>query len=367
MSKAKHGMGHVWYDATRERWRGRVMVKGRLAECSDTTEAKVRATIKKWVAQAKRTGRPLNNQRYTVKTWLAHWMETRTRDGLAGATVRGYEFDIRLRIVPALGHIRIADLTPNDVQDWIGVMRDHDYAGKTIERTKMVLSMALGDAVRLELLDRNVVSLVRGPSPKPNDRTKIVYSVEQARAFVAAAWDVWYGPLLITALTTGLRLGELLALQWDAIDFERRLIRAHWNQPQRGGRSRTKTDTGARLQAIGAITLRALQLAKHRQANLPIDSGRVFVDPTGRAVEPTAIYPPLRRLAAAAGVPYIPAHGLRRTWATLQGEDDANARAIQDALGHSSIEMTYHYIQRRPSRVEDLADLAAGMDRILGA
>lgn len=157
--------------------------------------------------------------------------------------------------------------------------------------------------------------------------------------------------LVFTAVSTGLRLGELLGLQWDDIDLGRRTatIRrtAQYLGPD-GVQLRTpKTPRSRRTLSLSdstVATLREHRLAQNeRRLRLgPAfhDRGFVFPGPDGRGLPAYSISEPFRRAVKRAGLAKLRFHDLRHTSATLSLLADVPAKVISDRLGHTSVAFT---------------------------
>jgi integrase len=184
----------------------------------------------------------------------------------------------------------------------------------------------LGQAVREELIGRNVARLVQPPTP---DREEIrPWTAVEARAFLAAALGHRLHALFVVALALGLRRGELLGLRWSDVDFTAGQIRV-WQTLQRvrgvglvSGPPKSKRSR--RVLTMPAVVVDALR--KHRLAQAEdrqaagdewVETGLVFTTATGRHVEPRNLNTAYGRLLARAGVRAIRFHDLRHTCATL--------------------------------------------------
>ena len=128
----------------------------------------------------------------------------------------------RVHAIPALGRIRLGRLTPQHFQR---LYQDKLAAGlspTTVSHLHTVLHGAFAEAVRWDLLPRNVVSLVR--PPRKAHVEVVALTVEQARALLAAAAGNRFEALFVLAIKTGMRRGELLALRWEDVDLDKGML-----------------------------------------------------------------------------------------------------------------------------------------------
>ncbi|PJI53284.1 hypothetical protein CTI14_30720 [Methylobacterium radiotolerans] len=132
------------------------------------------------------------------------------------STYRGYVHLLGL-LLPLLGDRSPGSLTVLDVEDTVGQLRD-GHSPKTAARALRVLGMVLRQAVRWQLLPSNVAQGVRPPRVPKTELQ--VWSPEQVQRFLAGARPHRLYPLFLLALGTGMRKGELLALQWQDVDLE---------------------------------------------------------------------------------------------------------------------------------------------------
>ncbi len=117
----------------------------------------------------------------------------------------------------ALGKHQLAKLTAQHIQAFLASKLEAGYAPSTVEHMFVVLHDALDDAVRLGLVPRNVADMVKAPRVKRHEFA--IYSEEQARRLLDAVAGHRLDALLVLALTTGMREGELDTLQWRDVDL----------------------------------------------------------------------------------------------------------------------------------------------------
>ena len=155
-----------------------------------------------------------------------------------------------------------------------------------------------------------------------------MWSPEQVRRLLQGAAADPLLPAYHLACTTGLRRGELLALRWDDVDFERAQLRVRWTMTTVRGhlveQDSAKTTAGERTLALDAGSVEVLH--GHRQAQREArllvgpawedQVGRLFVDAIGRPVRQETFLRRLHRHADDAGMPRIGVHGLRHSYAT---------------------------------------------------
>lgn len=161
-----------------------------------------------------------------------------------------------------------------------------------------------------------------------------------------------YYPLFHTAITTGLRHGELLGLKWSDVDFDaaslavRRTI--YWNPPDGPQLQEPKTPGSRRKVLLGGDTLAVLSAHRRQQLKERLAAGPAWIDGdlVFRTLEGKPPYGPnitsyYKRLAARAEVPVIRFHDARHTCATLLlAQPGVNVKAMAERLGHANVSIT---------------------------
>lgn len=158
----------------------------------------------------------------TVEDWMNEWLHTvKAGDGTSASTLERYDQVVRVHIIPTLGRIKLAALTPRDVQLMVRQLRQ-TAAPASVIKIHGVLRNALGDAERMDLVPRNVARAVRSASLTRTERRALT-PAEAATLLAQLEGDRLEG-VFVLALSTGLRRGELLGLRWQDIDLEGRTL-----------------------------------------------------------------------------------------------------------------------------------------------
>jgi integrase len=163
-------------------------------------------------------GLDLDAKRLTVAEYLDAWLEDAVEGSVWYTTYKDHERNVRLHLKPAIGRVRLKDLTRMHVQRLINQKVKEGYEPRTVRYIHTTLSKALTQAVDWDLVRKNVASRVKLPKQKRTERQTL--SAENVGAFFAAASEDRFAALYVLAVTSGLRPGELLALKWEDIDLE---------------------------------------------------------------------------------------------------------------------------------------------------
>ena len=175
------------------------------------------------------TGDHVDPTRMTVGTWLTHWHQIKQEE-ISPKTHERYGEIVNNFLIPALGALSLAKLTSSHIEraysDWAnGGRRDGKPGGLsplTRRYIHVVLKSALARAVEQQLLARNPADILSKRLPKVERREMVTLAPEQSTEFLESIKQTrTYWPVLI-AFATGMRRGEILALRWRNIDFDRR-------------------------------------------------------------------------------------------------------------------------------------------------
>jgi integrase len=265
---------------------------------------------------------------------------------------------IRCHLKPALGHIALKDLRPDQVQRLYNDKRDARLSSRTVRYLHMILHGALKQAMKNQLVMRNVSEATTPPARKTRKMRPL--TLAQVNQFLAAVKEDRLFPAIFLALGTGLRRGELLALRWSDIDLNagvlhvrQALIRVGNYDASAGDRKtrlifqEPKTEESRRTIPVPADIIEALTHHKARQAQERLlfgeaydDQGLVFCQVTGQPIDPRNFTRSFTRLLQQAGVPHIRFHDGRHTFATLMLELGEAPKTVQTMLGHTKIATT---------------------------
>lgn len=290
----------------------------------------------------------------TVAEFFTRWLEDTQKHSLRPRAYERYEEVARLHIVPVLGKLQLQKLEAQHVQMLYTKKIEAGLSPTTVNTIHGVLHKALENAVRWNLVPRNVCDLV---SPPRRAHYEVqVLTVEEINKLLDAARGHYLEALFYLAIATGLRRGELMGLKWQDIDWQagtlqvkRTLSRVPSKLPGRGYiESETKTKKSRRSIVMASFALESLKRHKTRQAEAMLKAGEkwqhndyVFCTSIGTHLNPSKdILDQLKKLLEKAGLPDIRFHDLRHSAATLLLSEGVHPKVVQEILGHSQISMT---------------------------
>ena len=346
MPRRGHGEGTIRHRADRHLWEARYTDgDGRRQSLYAPTRREVQAKLNA-VRHALAEGAAVGGSREAVAQFLQRWLDDVASQRVRPRTFERYEGVVRNHLLPRLGRVPLRQLTPQHIER-LYVAKRHELSPAGVRYLHQVLHAALAHALRMRLIPYNPADGVA--PPRPVQEEMLYLSPNEARRFLIAVKDDPLGPLYTLAMTTGMRLGELLGLRWHAIsdsDLEVRvaLVRSGgaWSL------SAPKTPKSRRRIALSANAIAALKRQRSRQAEARLRAGQawtdydlVFTDDFGEPLTGSRITERrLRPLVRREGLPPIRFHDLRHTAATLMLNAGVNPKVVSEMLGHTSVAIT---------------------------
>ncbi len=321
----------------------------------------------------------------TLGEFLQRWLEEYVRHSVRPATYDMYEMLVRVRIAPALGQVRLDELSPLDLQRFYRQIvegpradgKPGQLASTTVKHIHSVLRAALRRAVKWQVLARSPAEVV--DPPRAQKKPLRVWTPDEAARFLEFVQDDRYYAAYLLAIGAGLRRGEILGLRWQDVDpINHAVIVNQSVVPTTAGNliQEPKTAGSRRVvliseRTIEALTRRIASIQKERADYESIygegsytDLGLIFPGVGGRPLNPSAFTRRFGHLAEKTGLPKIRFHDLRHTHATLMLQAGVHVKVMSERLGHSSISTTMNtYAHVLPTMQREVAHT---VDRLLG-
>ena len=263
-------------------------------------------------------------------------------------------------INPSLGRIPVQDITSMQLEEFFGRMRKNKSA-KTVNTVRGLLSGIFSSAERHELIVSNPVRRTKPAHQGEWDPTtkRPPWTIDESRAALKAAQGTEMYAFITLALSTGMRIGEILGLQWGDVDFEsgsiyvQRTLRMtteyHLDGSSKSGLvlNTPKTKDSQRYLQIHTDALNALKVIHFGQEiDKSLSDSKfkktdfVFSKPDGSPFTPSTFRSQYKRFLESNGLRYIRPHDIRHTFAVSLLENGGSLQQIQQAMGHSSIDIT---------------------------
>jgi integrase len=277
-------------------------------------------------------------------------------------TYSNYCLLARNYIEPSIGKLRLREVDESRIQHWVDGL---PYRPETVRAVHALLSASLKEAVRLRMLTTNPASGIK--LPRILSRRHVTWSASDVRLVLAElAEEPLWNALYRTALQTGMRPGELMALRWDDIAFagqsgpeivvRRTTTRDRNRRAVVGETTKTHTIRRVAIPASVATALRRWKVAQNQirlRSGLWVDANAVFTGVTGNHLPRSTWRKRHHALCAAIQAkldegetfPIPTLHELRHTAATLMLENNEHVKVVSDMLGHDRIETTLNTYQ----------------------
>lgn len=313
------------------RWEGRYTqgidpVTGRAIQKS--VSAKTQAECKEKLAKAIRENRgvPLNHTGdYTAAEWCRLWFETYSKPNIRYNTAKGYEGIIEHHIIPAIGAIKLKQLSSIHIQRMYNDLKangrmqrgskrnDKPLSNTFVRRVHAVLQAALKQAVKERLIPYNPCENCRIP---PKDKKEMtILPPEKIGRYLQEAEKYGVLSMFYLELSSGLRRGELLALQWEDLNVKERILTVNKQVTRMEGEldvTEPKTKNSVRKVALSQQAVDLLVQEHEQHPDNPI----LFPSPrTGGYWSPDAVSRINRKLLKNAGIEeHVRFHDLRHPY-----------------------------------------------------
>jgi integrase len=329
--------------------RRRVSVYGRTAgEVRKKLEAAKRRANRGW----------RGDERTTVAELLDHWLGE-TKDKRRPNTNRSYRDIVDKQLVPYLGRARLAKLRTKDVDEALNKMADDGVGARTRQLARAVLRAALNDAIRWDMVERNVAELSSPVRHAVAERKPL--SEEQLQALGERLVGHPLEAAFLFLATTGARRGEVAGLRWDDLDLDggkaliRRSLQRVPGERVDGGKRRggslvplePKTERSRREVPLAPLIVEAFERRRvsqdderRRAGSAWVETGYVFTTAIGTPLDPAVPTHAWEALREQIGAPEARLHDLRHTVATFGLKKTADSMAVSRLLGHSRVSTT---------------------------
>ena len=296
-------------------------------------------------------------RRETLRTFARSWLASRVGELKPSVSTR-YAIDLEVHILPAIGDHFLDALEPTDVGAFLGAAtvkakgakNGQPLSANSKRNILRLLRLIAAAAIAAGHTARDFTAGLKAPTAEGyTDENPNLLTADQLALLLAAVPRRWL-PMVVLKAYTGLRWGELSGLHWEDLDVERGMIRirrSNW----RGLEVAPKTKSSKRPVPLPARFLELADDPKPRGLIFAVTNHGPGVKRAGEAHRGNPLIKVLKRACAAAGVPRITPHGLRRTFNDL-GRQVADRLIMKAIVGHTTDAMNEHYSH---VRVEEMA------------
>ena len=349
-------------------------LNGKLIKHTQTihgTKKDAKIELAKFVADVQ-NGLVIERKSLKFSEFTEIWKRDYGSKKLAPSTYKRYCRMLETRILPYFGHFYINKIKPTDIMQFYDLLsRDTQLvrkkgnngektikplSGKTILEHHRLLRAMLHKAVYWQLIVSNPAERVQPPKAmKPKRR---YYDDEQCKILLENLTElgeeqIKYKVAIILTIFTGVRLGELMGIEWQDVNFKTGIVninRSSQYLADKGVFTKTlKTESSYREVAIPDFVISLLEeykwydKQKSFYGELWTNSNRLFVQADGKPMYPSTISKWFVKYVAQIGLPVINFHGLRHTNATLLISQNIDVAVVASRLGHAQITTTYNF------------------------
>lgn len=298
----------------------------------------------------------------TVSSWFETWIEQYKSGTCKASTIQTYRQTFEHYINPVLGRKKVTDIQPQMMQKIINDLHKKGFSKSRVNFVYVILCGMFEQAQRNRLILNNPANALVFPRfRKKTQNDKRVMTIDEQQIFLEYAKGSLYYSFYVMALSTGMRINEITALQWSDIDWTNKAIHVTGTLVyvrNGGGRYKDspKTESSCRDIPMLANVEELLKEIRREQMEKRLLLGSkwkeekglenlVFTYETGGALWDTGVRVDIRKIVDrihAAGIDFdaITPHTFRHTFATRGLEQGIPLKVMQSILGHSSLTMT---------------------------
>lgn len=323
-------------------------------------------------------GQRLDKVPFTLAKWTYHYLFSYSHPKVTPSSFQGYIGLYNIHIKDSnLGAMQLKDIHHQDIQTYFYSLKSkkkynfgEPLSKSTLIKIRFLLNKVLNAAVLNNLLATNPMIDIALPIDAKDAKPTLAFSLEEQRRYMTTANTSYYGLLYQVAICTGMRMGELIALKWENINFSTNEIYViesikYTTVYDASGNSKKEYVTKSPKSKMGTrtIPIPKLILLPLKELKLKSCSQYVFSTKNGTHLNQGNINRGHKAICKKAGLVPVPFHALRHTYATRMLEAGENFKTLQTLLGHAQLSTTMDiYTHVLP---ETLQSSAAKLDMLL--
>lgn len=284
----------------------------------------------------------------TVAEWASYWMENELLGSVKASSYQTYTNLLKKHLIPMLGKMKLALITPADVHDYVIALENSGLTYSTVKGAYRLFSAAMRSAFEEGLIQKNPCRKIRIQRSEHEDQR--VLTRNEQELVKNAAFRANDLPTLLS-LYTGMRLGEICALKWDDIDWQRKTIMvkrtvqrvAQYTNGRTGKKTMLMIGTPKSAHSRRVIPVPDFVLEQMKQLmQSHIDSTYIF-SASMSAAEPRTIQRRCKKFLEKLGITGVHFHTLRHSFATRLLELGVDIKTVSTLLGHGSAKITLDF------------------------
>jgi len=289
-------------------------------------------------------------KRATFAEFKATWMEKYAEPEVRPSTLSMYQSLFKIHIIPHLGDKQLSSLSVEDLQGFKSRKLKEGLSPQTVKHMTRLIRQMFNHAVDWDYITRNPALKVK--DPKIPKRKADFLTPKEVRLLLASLPGKHYA-MILTAITSGLRIGELLAMKWSNLDWQSGTYHVQETltrkrDTQEAGLADVKTESSAQPVDLTPTCLDALREHQREQKEIRLkredyqDQGLVFALDSGKPMNDGNVVNRIFHPALDdAGLRRINLHSLRHTCASLLIAQGENPKYVQKQMRHASVQITF--------------------------
>ena len=337
--------GSIWKD--KNKWRAAVVIDGKRLTCNFDTKTECSVWIKDTQAQVER-GMTYRKANITLGEFIEQWLGIH-KTTVAPKTSLQYEQLIRSYIKPQIGKIKLRELRLDRVEAHYVALQKSGLSARGVRYVHSILHKSLNDAIRRGFAAYNATQ--GAILPRLDFKEMVFLDADEVLQFLITTQKSHYHALYTLAIKTGMRKGELLALKWTDINWQRGTLRVQRQVQRIRGQGlifrAPKTRAGRRTIQLGEKTLETLRkqleqcdLLRNHAGDCWEEHNLIFPSTAGTPLGGSNLSKDFKAQLEKAGVKKIRFHDLRHTAASLMLNHGVPVIVVSKILGHSKTSTT---------------------------
>lgn len=356
-NRKKRGNYEGSFNFIRGRWRGRIMINRKNYSVFGKTRKEAQNKLFKVLQEAG----IIKDENTLLKDWLIQWLEI-YQSGKRNTTKETYRYLIEKHVIPNIGHLSIVNLKPSHVSKLFHKLLK-TLSSSTVSMIRNILSSAIKQAVKTELVIRNIIDVVDAPKVEQVNHT--ILTEDQLHLLLECVKNSRFKYVYLFMICGGLRRGEALAIKWSWIDFSTNtvFVKETLVKTSKG----IETNQPKSKSSKRAITLPDFVINELLKTPKRKRIGYVTKNSVGRALSPCVLWLDYSKMLKVLNFPRITLHDLRHTHASHLLNKKIPLSDVARRLGHSRISTTSEiYAHVVPETHDDAAkvfdDIARGLN-----
>lgn len=314
-----------------------------------TTKKEVEKKINDYLTDVAVYGTALDKQNPTLQTWVHEFLFVSLHPTLAASSFERAMCTYNNHILNiTLGQQFLKDIQQKDLQKFLNEKKH--LSTSSLKKIKELLNNSFKYAISNNLIRINPVTDVKLPKSDVETKGIEILTINEQRAYIASTPDELYGLPCLVALFTGMRLGEVMALKWNNIDFNRQQLTVCESYKRvkkydtNGVSTNTldkktpKTDKGIRTIPLSDVLVK--ELRKYKLSSPNSTENLVFCTRNGTPLNDANIRRSHSRICKRSNIRPVSFHALRHTFATRMIENGVDVKTVSELLGHTTVELT---------------------------